>query len=73
MILFEEMMMDASKIFFAKIYDKFDSKKVYWKSILRIDFLPEMNTEHVEVTCKTHEEAISKLEQLTTMINLQKK
>lgn len=73
MILFEEKMLDTSKIFFAEIIDNFNSKKVYYNSILRIDFLPEMATPHIRFDYKTHEEAISKLNQLVTLINLQRK
>lgn len=73
MILFEETMMDASKIFFATVDDNFNSKKAYLNSTLRIDFLPEINTLSARFIYKTHEEAISKLNQLATLINLQKK
>lgn len=73
MILFEEKMFDASKIFLAEIIDNFNSKKVYYNSTLIIEFLPEMQTLHVRFNYKTHEEAISKLNQLMTMINLQRK
>lgn len=73
MILFEEKMLDANKIFFAEIIDNFNSKKVYYNSILMINFLPEMKIPHINFDYKTHEEAISKLNQLTTLINLQRK
>ncbi len=73
MILFEEKMLDANKIFFAEIIDNFNSKKVYYNSTLMIVFLPEMQTPHVRFNYKTHEEAISKLNQLATLINLQRK
>lgn len=73
MILFEEKMLDANKIFFAEIIDNFNSKKVYYNSTLIVEFLPEMQTSHVRFNYKTHEEAISKLNQLTTLINLQRK
>ena len=73
MILFEETMLDASKIFLAEIIDNFNSKKVYYSSTLIIEFLPEMQTLHVRFNYKTHGEAISKLNQLMTMINLQRK
>ena len=73
MILFEEKMLDANKVFFAEIIDNFNSKKVYYNSTLIVEFLPEMKTLHVRFDYKTHEEAISKLNQLTTLINLQRK
>lgn len=73
MILFEEKMLDASKIFLAEIIDNFNSKKVYYNSTLIIEFLPEIKTPHVRFDYKTHEEAISKLNQLATLINLQRK
>lgn len=38
-----------------------------------INFLPEMKIPHINFDYKTHEEAISKLNQLTTLINLQRK
>lgn len=73
MILFEEKMLDANKIFFAEIIDNFNSKKVYYNSTLIIEFLPEMKREREWFTYNTHEEAISKLNQLVTLINLQRK
>ena len=73
MILFEEKMLDASKIYFAEIVDHFNSKKVYYNSTLMINFLPEMKTPHIDFNYKTHEEALSKLNQLVTLINLQRK
>jgi len=71
MILFEETMLDANSIFFAKIIDNYNSKKVYVNSTLRIDFIPEKPGIYFDY--KTHAEAISKLSQLVTLINLQKK
>ena len=73
MILFEEKMLDANKIFFAEIIDNFNSKKVYYNSTLMIEFLPETKREREWFTYKTHEEAISKLSQLVTLVNLQRK
>jgi hypothetical protein len=73
MILFEEKMLDANKIFFAEIIDNFNSKKEYYNSTLLIEFLPEMKREHIQFKYKTHEEAISKLNQLVTLVNLQRK
>lgn len=73
MILFEEKMLDANKIFFAEIIDNFNSKKVYYNSTLIINFLPEMKIPHVRFDYKTHEEAVSKLNQLVILINLQRK
>lgn len=73
MIVFEEKMLDANKIFLAEIIDNFNSKKVYYNSTLMIKFLPEMKREREWFTYKTHEEAISKLNQLVTLINLQRK
>lgn len=73
MILFEEKMLDASKIFRAEIIDHFNSKKVYYNSTLIVEFLPEMKTPHIHFDYKTHEEAISKLNQLVTLVNLQRK
>ena len=73
MILFEENMLDANKIFRAEIIDHFNSKKVYYNSTLIIEFLPEMKIEHIRFDYKTHEEAILKLNQLVTLVNLQRK
>lgn len=73
MIPFEEKMLDTNKIFFAEIVDNFNSKKVYYNSTLRIEFLPEMKIPHVRFDYKTHEEAVSKLNQLVILINLQRK
>lgn len=66
-------MLDANKVFFAEIIDNFNSKKVYYNSTLIVEFLPEMKIPHINFDYKTHEEAISKLNQLTTLINLQRK
>lgn len=73
MILFEEKMLDANKVFFAEIIDNFNSKKVYYNSTLIINFLPEMKIENIRFNYKTHEEALSKLSQLVTLVNLQRK
>lgn len=73
MILFEEKMLDANKIFRAEIIDNFNTKKVYYNSTLIIEFLPEMKIEHIRFDYKTHEEAILKLNQLVTLVNLQRK
>ena len=73
MILFEEKMLDANKVFFAEIIDNFNSKKVYYNSTLIVEFLPGMKIEHIRFNYKTHEEAISKLSQLVTLVNSQRK
>lgn len=73
MILFEESMLDANKIFRAEIIDNFNTKKVYYNSTLIIEFLPEMKIEHIRFDYKTHEEAVLKLNQLVTLVNLQRK
>lgn len=73
MILFEESMLDANKIFRAEIIDNFNTKKVYYNSTLIIEFLPEMKIEHIRFDYKTHEEAVLKLNQLVALVNLQRK
>ena len=73
MILFEEKMLDANKIFFAEIIDNFNSKKVYCNSTLIVEFFPEMKIENIRFNYKTHEEAVLKLNQLVTLVNLQRK
>lgn len=73
MILFEEKMLDANKIFFAEIIDNFNSKKVYCNSTLIVEFFPETKVENIRFNYKTHEEAVLKLNQLVTLVNLQRK
>lgn len=73
MILFNETMLDENTIFMGEIVDNFNSKKVYIDSTLRVCFIPELKTPSLHYSYKTHEDAVSQLNQLTVMINLQKK
>ena len=75
MIVFEEKAFDENRVTYASIKDNFNSKKVYCNSSLDVYFTPDSVPsvmDCIEFHFPTHDQAITKMNELVSLINARK-
>ena len=71
MIVFEGKAFDETRVVYAEICDNYNSKKAYCDSTLLVFLTPDSlpsHTGHLDFDFKSHEQAITKLDELVTII-----